>query len=176
MAVERMLRVPGVDLDSRRRLRRLRRTLAEMLDMWRVFEDFVTVALSQELQRIACGRTRMQSQHPLVHDRSFTIKPDLLWYSDDRPAAVVDAKYKVPKANAKAPKSDLYQTLAYCTVFGLRCGRFAYADGPATPVRRMILGSDTEVYCHGLDLTQAPDVLLARIASIASQVAVAAAR
>jgi 5-methylcytosine-specific restriction enzyme subunit McrC len=140
-----------------------------LLDMPRLFEDFVTVALGEALTRHG-GRVRRQDPHHLDLDVSVRMKPDLVWYRAGGPAAVIDAKYKAEKP-AGFPDADLYQMLAYCTALGLNRGHLIYAKGNEHPARYAIRNSAVEVVCHTLDLSQPPQALLARVSAIADQIA-----
>ena len=89
-----------------------------LVDMAKVFEDFLTTALTEAF-RPHGGWSRAQDRHHLDVDDLVAIRPDLVWYQDGEPAAVIDAKYKAEKP-AGFPDADLYQMLAYCTALGLR--------------------------------------------------------
>lgn len=133
-----------------------------LFDMWRIFEDFVTVALSESLAR--CG-WRGQRHVPLFLDKTREVKmyPDLLCLRAGKVAAVVDAKYKAGQSEG-FPNADLYQVLAYCTVLGVNAGHLIYAKGAnerasSCPVQ----GSDVIIHCHALDLAAEPQDLLRQV-------------
>ncbi|MFN3002980.1 McrC family protein [Mycolicibacterium wolinskyi] len=88
-----------------------------VFDMWRIFEDFVTTALSETLNQHGW---HCETQAPLHLDdaKQVDMQPDLLCRRNGTVAAVVDAKYKAEKPEG-FPNADLYQMLAYCTVLGL---------------------------------------------------------
>ena len=67
-----------------------------MFDMWRVFEDFVTTALSEALQPLG---GKIASQAPLHLDvkERVDMRPDIVWYQGGVPQAVADAKYKAER-------------------------------------------------------------------------------
>ncbi|WP_327352281.1 McrC family protein [Streptomyces sp. NBC_01304] len=152
-----------------------------LLDMNKLFEDFVTVALREALRELGLV-ARLQDPHHLDVARLVRIRPDLVVRTADgrTPLAVVDAKYKVEKADG-LPNADLYQALTYATVLGLREGHLVYAagrqqerchevrgtaDGPGRPGVRL--------YQHSLDLAREPDQLLSTLREIAERLAVAA--
>jgi 5-methylcytosine-specific restriction enzyme subunit McrC len=109
--------------------------------------------------RPGCGPTRY-----LDHGRSVTIEPDLTWYdSDDKPVAVIDAKYKTVTAGKRGPNADMYQLTAYCTALGLREGHLIYAKGDTASRAVEVVGAAITIYCHALDLTTPPAELLASI-------------
>lgn len=215
-AITRMLAVPRVDAESRRRLTALRVRLADvttlvrgarlpawqanrlnaryhtalrlaeivyratspehapgtvwangfLFDLPKIFEDFVTVALAEELHARFGGAAT--SQFPCHLDESGRIRmnPDLVWQVHSRPAGLADAKYK-----QDSPNGDLYQVLAYCTALGLGRGHLVYAKGNADPDRHVVRRAGVEIVCHALDLTLPPAALLGQVADIAGQLA-----
>ncbi|MFG1834125.1 McrC family protein [Micromonospora chersina] len=146
-----------------------------LVAMWQVFEDFVTVAMSEALQRLG-GRCQPQdSRHFLDHGRRIKLKPDLVYYRPDElgrqtPIGVLDAKYKRSAENA-----DIYQMLAYCTRLGLRQGHLVYGAGEADTLEHQLCTERTiTVVQHVLDLSGSPDSLLQRIEQIATELAIGA--
>lgn len=146
-----------------------------LIEMWRVFEDFVTVALSEAFQPYG-GRTDLQDRrHHLDHGKQVPLRPDLVRYVIDpdgveRPGAVVDAKYKI-STGPDGHNSDLYQMLAYCTVLGLRRGHLIYAKGDAESYLHVIHRSGVEITQHALDLTLPPTELLVAVDELAGSIA-----
>jgi 5-methylcytosine-specific restriction enzyme subunit McrC len=141
-----------------------------VIDMARVFEDFVCSALAAGL-RAHEGRTATQDPWFLDHDRAIRMRPDLVWYSsNDVPLAVIDAKYKAEKPEG-FPDADLYQMLAYCTALGLPRGRLIYAKGNAEPARHLVRHSGIEINCTALDLSAPPTALLAQVDRVADEIA-----
>jgi len=220
-AAERLLRLPRLEADARRRLRHVVRMLADvtplvagqeppgwqpsrlntryrtalrlaevvlrrgsvdqapgavavngfMVNMWKLFEDFVTVALGEDLRHHG-GTVHLQAKHSLDVEARVRFKPDLVWTRGGRPAAVVDAKYKAEKPEG-FPDADIYQVLAYCTALELDRGHLIYAKGNEEPARYVIRNSGIEVVCHAVDLDAAPDEMLARLSAIAADIACA---
>lgn len=142
-----------------------------LLEVWRVFEDLVTLALTDAL-RPHGGRCRAQDPgYNLDHARRVPLKPDLVWYRVDAggreaPAAVIDAKYKLEE---RAGNQDLYQVLAYCTVLGLDRGHLVYAEGDR--IVHQIHRSGVEITAHAFDLTLPPPALLVQVGALAAEVA-----
>ncbi|WP_059015771.1 restriction endonuclease [Mycobacterium sp. M26] len=211
MALRRLLVVPKISIQARRRLQRLRLILADvnapprgagpptwrrsrlnvryqpalalaqivlaadsfehhvgdlrvtgyMFDMWRVFEDFVTVALSESLRSYG-GRSVCQKPLSLDVRRRVTMKPDLMWENSGAVRAVVDAKYKAERPEG-FHNADLYQMLAYCTVLGLDEGHLIYAKGNEPVDRHTVEGSGVVIHCHALDLSAPPAELLRQV-------------
>jgi 5-methylcytosine-specific restriction enzyme subunit McrC len=211
MALRRLLVVPKISIQARRRLQRLRLMLGDvnapprgagpptwrrsrlnvryqpalavaqivlaadsfehhvgdlrvtgyMFDMWRVFEDFVTVALSESLRSYG-GRSVCQKPLSLDVRRRVTMKPDLMWENSGAVRAVVDAKYKAERPEG-FPNADLYQMLAYCTVLGLDEGHLIYAKGDEPVDLHTVEGSGVVIHCHALDLSAPPAELLRHV-------------
>ncbi|MGV9533953.1 McrC family protein [Streptosporangium sandarakinum] len=146
-----------------------------LVEMWRVFEDFVTVALAEALRPYG-GRSDLQDRrHHLDHGRRVRLRPDLVRYAPglggrEIPAGVVDAKYKI-STGPDGHNADLYQMLAYCTVLGLDRGHLVYAEGEAEPYRHVVRGAGIEIVQHALDLTLPPAGLLSAVERLAESIA-----
>ena len=97
-----------------------------LIDMHRVFERFLSVALGEALGG-AGGEVRAQHRTTFDEDDSIVLRPDITWWRDGRCLAVIDAKYKRVR-EARYPNADAYQMLAYCTRLGLGEGWLVYAD------------------------------------------------
>jgi 5-methylcytosine-specific restriction enzyme subunit McrC len=140
--------------------------------MWRIFEDFVCVALKEAM----AGRGRARLQHQMNLDRAGEVpmKPDFLWTSLSGRQVVVDAKYKAEKPEG-FPNADLYQLLAYCTVLELQQGHLVYAKGNDDPAVHRVVGADVTIKAHTLDLTRPPEELLAQVKHLADELAAAPA-
>ncbi|MGC5532545.1 McrC family protein [Streptomyces sp. SR-10] len=147
-----------------------------LLDMNKLFEDFVTVGL-REASRKHGLTARLQDAHHLDAAKRVGIRPDLVVRGGDgrAPVAVVDAKYKVEKADGLL-NADLYQALAYATVLGLPEAHLVYAAG-REPVRvHEVHGAGIRLFQHSLDLSLPPAALLAALERIAGQLAGATPR
>jgi 5-methylcytosine-specific restriction enzyme subunit McrC len=141
-----------------------------LLDMPRLFEDFVTVALREALESAYGGRVDDQDQNHFDEAGQVRLRPDIVWKIRGSAVAVIDAKYKAEKP-AGYPNADLYQLLAYCTVLGLRNGHLVYAKGNEKPVRHVVRRSGIEIFSHAVDLDQPPDGLLAKMGDLAGEIA-----
>lgn len=141
-----------------------------MLDMAKLFEDFLTGALGAALTAHG-GRFRAQDRWHLDEAASVSMKPDIVWYGPGsrRPTAVVDAKYKAEKPSGY-PNADLYQMLAYCTVRGLPRGHLVYAKGNETEARHRVVGTGVEIHQHALDLDVEPAELLGQVTELAATI------
>lgn len=136
-----------------------------MFDMWRVFEDFVTVALRESLTRHG-WRCEMQAALHLDDELQIDMRPDLLCRHHGLPAAVLDAKYKAERPEG-FPNADLYQMLAYCTVLGLGEGHLVYAKGNEPVSIHTVQNVGVTVHCHALDLALEPVDLIRQVAGLA---------
>jgi 5-methylcytosine-specific restriction enzyme subunit McrC len=142
-----------------------------IVDMAKVFEDFVTKALGAALEAIG-GKCVPQRRQWLDHDNSVELKPDLTWFCDGKPAAVMDAKYKAEKP-AGFSNADTYQMLAYCTALGLGEGHLVYAKGNESERSTLIRNSGVAIHCHTLDLDSPPTALLEQVDRIALTISTA---
>ena len=141
-----------------------------LLDMPRLFEDFVTVALREALESAYGGRVDDQDQNHFDEAGQVRLRPDIVWKVRGSAVAVIDAKYKAEKP-AGYPNADLYQLLAYCTVLGLRRGHLVYAKGNEKPMRHVVRRSGIEIFSHAVDLDQPPDGLLTDMGDLAERIA-----
>ncbi|SFK38936.1 McrC family protein [Streptomyces pini] len=137
-----------------------------LLNMEKVYEDFLAAALGAVLQRRAGGRPQ---PHPRTHHlddrREHVLLPDLVHLLPDdggalRPAVVVDAKYQ-----EGLRRENLYQMLAYCTRFGLHEGHLICVAGDVdgTAVRVPAPGGTITLHRHVLDLSLPRQALTARL-------------
>ena len=141
-----------------------------LLDMPRLFEDFITVALRETLVPKYGGRLTGQDRNYLDEAAAVVLRPDIVWKVRGSPVAVIDAKYKAEKPTGY-PNADLYQLLAYCTVLGLRTGHLVYARGNESPTRHVVRRSGIEIFCHAVDLGLPSGALLGQMADLADQIA-----
>jgi len=144
-----------------------------LLDMPKLFEDFVTTALRESLAGTCGGRVVAQDRHYLDQAGQVRLYPDIVWKRRGEPVAVIDAKYKAEKPSGY-PNADLYQLLAYCTVLNLPKGHLVYAKGNEDAAHHVIRQSGTEIICHALDLGQPPGRLLVQLNELAQLIAAGA--
>ncbi len=139
---------------------------AFVVNMAKVFEDFVSTALREALA-IYPGHT--DSQYPAYLDvgRTVRIKPDVVHVVNDRPVAVFDAKYKLESATSGYPNADTYQMLAYCTALQLRIGWLLYAQGVSPPGPRRVRNTEIDIVHHPLDLSASPQSILVDVDAFA---------
>ncbi|WP_328862018.1 McrC family protein [Streptomyces sp. NBC_00306] len=142
-----------------------------LLDMNKLFEDFVTVGLREALREHGLT-ARLQDPHHLDVAGRVGMRPDLVVCTGDgrTPLAVADAKYKVEKADGLL-NADLYQALAYATVLGLREAHLVYAAGRQPLRYHEVRGTAVRLYQHSLDLSREPEQLLTVFREIAAHLA-----
>lgn len=135
-----------------------------VVDMWKVFEDFLMTSSSEAIARRGgrgvrpgrAGRTWY-----LDREHTVTVEPDLTWLdASAEPVTVIDAKYKTLMGGNLGPNADMYQLTAYCMALGLREGQLVYAKGETEPRTVHVVGADIRISCHALDLTLPPSELL----------------
>ncbi|MDF9717341.1 hypothetical protein [Nocardioides sp. ChNu-99] len=138
-----------------------------VFDMWKIYEDFVSVALREAMTAYG-GAATLQHRMHLDEADQVEMRPDFVWTGFDGRRVVVDAKYKAEKP-AGFPQADLYQLLAYCTVLGLSEGHLVYAKGNEAAVAHTVRGAGVAISCHTLDLDQSPDQLLEQVVELAAR-------
>ncbi|GAA0628444.1 McrBC 5-methylcytosine restriction system component [Sporichthya brevicatena] len=142
-----------------------------LVNMNAVFEDFVTVALTEALARHGGRCVPQDVAHPLDVARRIAVQPDLVRYGPDgRPQAVVDAKYK-SESPSGYPYADVYQLLAYCTALNVPVGHLVYAEGGSAPDDVVVRNVSVTIRRHALDLARPVPELLAQVTDIADAVA-----
>jgi len=150
--------------------------------MWKVFEDFVTRALTEALGDCR-GYVRPQFPAYLTGEGNWTMGMtgkgsddphgdvamtiDLVHLDDSStPRVVFDAKYKLASTTGEYANADHYQMLAYCTALRVPVAWLVFAGGGAD-IRRSIKHSDVEVVTAPINLRRSPEQILARIDEIA---------
>ena len=138
-----------------------------LLNMAKIFEDFVTVALAEAFRQHG-GKSHLQYRTYLDEDETVPIQPDFVWAEGGVPRVVVDAKYKAEKPSG-FPQADLYQLRAYCTVLGLPVGHLIYAKGFETGRCHVVKNAEVRIDALTLDLSALPEELLAQVRAVAAQ-------
>ena len=143
-----------------------------MIDMNRVFQEFVTLALREELgvsERRFCSDKEIP--HPIYLDasREVGLEPDLSWWEGRVCMFVGDAKYKRIDGG-KVPNADLYQLLAYATALDLPGGLLVYAKGEMDPTEYRVVHADKTLEVVALDLCGSIDDLRVRVRELARHV------
>jgi 5-methylcytosine-specific restriction enzyme subunit McrC len=139
-----------------------------LVDLYQVFESFVTSSLGLALERRG-GRCHPQDRFTLDEEGQIDIRPDLVWRIEGRPAAVIDAKYKAEKP-AGFPQADLYQALAYASAYQLDEAHLVYAKGNETAQRWTVRNAGVQITAHALDLDQLPAQILDQVGTLARRI------
>ena len=138
-----------------------------LMDMNKVFQEFVTVALREalEVSGNAFGERSIGSLD--VGDR-VGLRPDLVWREGSSCVFVGDAKYK-RIVNDQVPNADLYQLLAYVTALDLPGGMLIYArdEDEVEPVIHEVRYSGKCLEVAALDLSGSLEDILDRVDQIA---------
>ena len=139
-----------------------------LMDMNQVFQEFVTAALREQLRlsEQTFGEYWICSldKGGLVH-----LKPDLVWWSRNRPIFVGDAKYK-RITSTDFPNADIYQMLAYCTAANLPSGLLIYAKGESDPATYNITNANKTIELAAIDLEGQPEDILTQVKGLACRV------
>ena len=146
---------------------------AFLIDMNKVFEEFLYVALGEALglpERVWQRGTRLA----LDEDNQIPMYPDLSWWparpgeNGSLPTFVGDAKYKKLEPE-RFEHADIYQMLAYCTAAKLSSGLLVYAgEGESSAHKIKHAGKTIEV--ASLDLAGTPEDILAEVRRLAEHV------
>ena len=139
-----------------------------LMDMNRVFQDFVTRALREALGVSARVLRAEEGGVHLDEARRVRLAPDLSWWNRRECAFVGDVKYK--RADDGVPNADLYQLLAYATALDLPGGLLIYAKGEAEPAAHTVRHAGKRLEVHALDLSGPVDELLAGVGRLARRV------
>lgn len=140
---------------------------AFVVDMARVFEDFVATAL-REAWLARPGRTWPQYPATLDSDDTVRMKVDVVHLVDGEPRIVADAKYKLESSAGTYPNADQYQVLAYCTALHVPVGWLVYAEGSRGAVMRRVRNTGISIVEYPLDLAASPVALLQQVAILAA--------
>jgi 5-methylcytosine-specific restriction enzyme subunit McrC len=145
------------------------RSATFLVDMNKVFEDFVVVAL-----REALGLTEQQFPQGVGRSRldragRVRLEPDISWWEDGDCVFVGDAKYKKVRAEG-VNNPDLYQLLAYVVANRLPGGLLIYAAGEDEPAVHEVVHIGRRLEVITLDLRGDPDLILGRIQQVAQRV------
>ncbi|MCP4662703.1 MAG: restriction endonuclease [bacterium] len=142
-----------------------------LIDMNRLFEDFVVTALREALGVSAQSFPQNARRRKFTLDEAGAIdlRPDLSWWSGLRCRFVGDVKYK-RSVEGHGTNADLYQLLSYSTAADLSGGLLIYAAGEAEPGVHLVrhLGKRLEVVA--LDLSGSPHGVLGQITLLAERI------
>ena len=143
------------------------RVASFVVDMAKVFEDFVATALA-EAWAARPGATRLQYPATLDVEGDISMRVDVVHTVDGRPRIVADAKYKLESASGRYPNADHYQMLGYCTALRVPVGWLVYASGSGGPVTRCVREAEVQIVEYPLKLDVRPAVLLQQVNDLAA--------
>ena len=144
-----------------------------LVDMIKLFQDFVTVALREELgiseerfreREIATLDIPATGDSGMVH-----LKPDLVWRDGSRCVFVGDVKYKRID-DERVRNSDLYQMLAYVTALDLPGGLLIYAKGESEAAKYKVRHAGKLLEVDALDLSGPFERVLEGVRGLAERV------
>ena len=139
-----------------------------LMDMNQVFQEFVTVALREELgvpERLF-GEGKIST---LDEAERVDLRPDLVWREGRSCVFVGDAKYK-NIADGGVRNADLYQLLAYTTALNLPGGLLVYAKGEADAATYTVRNARKRLEVAALDLSGTLEDVLERVGELADKV------
>lgn len=136
-----------------------------VFDMNRVFEDFVTVGLTEAT--VASGyESRAHWYDWLDVENKLRIIPDISWWRGDVCVSIGDAKFKELQIRGM-PNADAYQMLAYCTALNVRRGYLIYAkDSTSHQTEHSVINGVCSILVRTLDVELAPEDLLRQVSSL----------
>ena len=142
---------------------------AFFLDMNKVFELFLYVALKEALQ-LSSNQWRHEKRLTLDEDGAIYMKPDMSRWQDGMCTFVGDAKYKKLRP-AGFEYADIYQMFAYCTATNLGSGLLVYAAGEHDgPNNYKIKHAKKTIEVASLNLSGSPEDILRDVSCIAGLV------
>jgi 5-methylcytosine-specific restriction enzyme subunit McrC len=144
-----------------------RRSTALLLDMNRVFEDFVVVALRETLGLASHELIQHGAGTGLTLDvgQRVKLRPDISWWRGGSCRFVGDVKYK-RIAMSGVVHHDLYQLLAYLTATDLAAGLLIYAQGEAEDIEHVVVEGGRRLIVRTLPVDQSPSEILTSVAAL----------
>lgn len=147
-----------------------------LVDMNRVFEDFVVVALREALGVSERSFPQGAKGRQLFLDsaRKVSLEPDISWWEGGRCAFVGDVKYKV-LSESGVVHSDLYQLLSYVIACDLPGGLLVYGSG-GNVITHDIERAGKSLEVVSLNLSSPPEQIRRGMADLARRVRALRAR
>ncbi len=147
------------------------RATAFLIDMNKVFEDFVVIALREALRLTAAEFPQGAGHRHVRLDRRERVRlqPDLSWWDAATCDFVGDVKYK--RTNVEGIEhADLYQLLAYTVALDLPRGLLVYGAGVETPVTHDVVQAGKQLFVRTLDVSEEPETILENVRELAAEV------
>ena len=145
-----------------------------LVDMNKLFQEFLTVALREALgvsERVfgesaipSLDEGQEEGKEGMVH-----LRPDLVWRDGASCIFVGDAKYKNITGKS-VPEDDLYQMLAYVTALDLSSGLLVYAQGEADVATYTVRHSRKRLEVTSLDMSGTLEEILDEVSTLAERV------
>lgn len=143
---------------------------AFLLNVAKVYEDFVGTAFQASLRPLGFDVDLQVSDWRLDTDGKIRMRPDIVISRDGQVVAVADTKYKVWGENdGSPPNADVYQALAYAVTANVREVHLLYVSGDVEPRRYEIEATGTTVVAHAVDVRGEPAELKARVRAVGDQ-------
>ncbi len=145
------------------------RASAFLMDMNKVFENFVVMALREALGTTERSFPQGARGRRLYLDsnRRILLRPDISWW-EDTCSFVGDVKYKEVPPDGVI-HSDLYQLLAYVIACGLPGGLLIYGSGGASTVHQVVRAGKT-LELASTDLSRPPEDILQQMRVLSERV------
>lgn len=141
-----------------------------LVDMNKVFQDFVEVALGEALASFGISVRGQDTRHGLDVAGDIRLKPDLVLESRGQPILVADAKYKRLELKG-LPNADIYQALAYAVGLNLGSAVLVYPATEAARADHVVRNTGTRVMVRTLDLALESHLLLGQVLQLATEAA-----
>ena len=147
-----------------------------LVDMNRVFETFLRVALRQSLRLSESEWPSANSVGRALHleeEGQVRLNPGLSWWRGRRCLFVGEVRYgrqEQGTGRSGGRQDDIYRMLAYCTAADLPSGLLVYADNEADSAIHQIRNSGKAIEVVSLDLTGTPQDTLAQVEALAVRV------
>jgi 5-methylcytosine-specific restriction enzyme subunit McrC len=155
------------------------KSAAFLLNMATVFENFVVIALREEMalgDRDLVQHAAGKNLH-LDAARSLRLKPDLSWWEGSRCLFVGDVKYKRTRPVSGIQHPDVYQLLAYTVATQRPRGLLVYAASDEYAESKKIMDgahriadADKILVVKALDLGVPPDEVLDQVRDLAEEI------
>lgn len=144
-----------------------------LVDMNRVFEDFVVAALREALDLSARQFPQQANGKSLWLDdeRQVRLKPDFSRWTVGECSVIGDVKYK-SLMEGGVRSADLYQILSYLLATDLERGHLVYAHDQSTARTITIRGQGRTIQVVGIDVTRSPGSILAQLERLAGNLEV----
>ena len=147
------------------------RATAFLIDMNKVFEDFVVIALREALRLTPAEFPQGARNRRVRLDRRERVRllPDVSWWDGSTCDFVGDVKYKRTTVEG-IENPDLYQLLAYTVALDLPRGLLVYASGVEIPVMHDILQAGKQLLVRTLDVSGPPATILENVGELAEEI------